>query len=392
MRFGRLGFSTVLVGAMAASTMQLFAMGVLAAEIIDELAISRSQIGILGASNTLAGALLAPALGRLTDRVGARNSVLAVFLASSVGLFLTSVAPVYWMMVVSSLISGFPQGFSNSATNKLIAVHLEPGERGVVTGIKQSGVQLAIFVGGITLPALATVANWRIGVAGYGVVSLALAGFAWIVIPPDPQGDDVATDEAAPILPGQRLDPFVYRVALYAFAFGVVAGGVTRFLPLFANEELGWSLQLAGLVAALTGLLGIVARILWGRLAETRVAARPALLVMALGSVLVTALLWLSGVAGGWLLWPTAVVLSFSLAAWNVVAMLAVIRSVPAALAGRGTGAVMFGFLGGLAVSAPIVGWSVDVTGGYDTAWVVLGVVAMIGSTTMLPERFNPWP
>lgn len=392
MRFGRIGFSTVLVGAMAASTMQLFALAVLAVEIIDELGISRSQIGILGAANSLVGALAAPTLGRVTDRFGARNSVVAVFTASSVGMVLTAAGGAYWMLIGASILSGLPQGWSNSATNKLIALHLEPGERGVVTGIKQSGVQLALFLAGATLPIFAAGANWRVGVAGYGVLSLALAGFALAVIPPDPRGENAAGDEAEPVAAGQRLDPFVYRVAFYAFAFGAAAGGVNRFLPLYANEELGWSLQIAGLVAGLTGLLGIGARIMWGRLAEGPIPPRRALLIMAGGSITAIVFLWGTGVVGGWLLWPTAVLISFSLSAWNVVAMLAVIRSVPAALAGRGTGTVMFGFLGGVALSAPAVGWSVDVTGGYDTAWVALCAIALVGSTTMLPERFNPWP
>ncbi|MCP3855976.1 MAG: MFS transporter [Actinomycetia bacterium] len=391
MRVGRIGFSTVLVGAMAASTMQLFALGVLAAEVIEELDISRSQIGILGASNSLVGALVAPPLGRVTDRVGARNSVVGVFVASSVGLTLTAVGGAYWMLIGASILSGLPQGWSNSATNKLIALHLGPGERGVVTGIKQSGVQLSLFLAGTTLPIFATGANWRVGVAGYGVLSLALAGFAWAVIPPDPRGQDAAGDEVGAVVAGGRLDGFVYRVAVYAFALGAAAGGVNRFLPLFAHEELGWSLQTAGLAAGLTGLLGIGARIMWGRLAEGPVTPRQALLILAGGSMAAIALLAATGVVGGWLLWPTAVLIAFTLSAWNVVAMLAVIRSVPAALAGRGTGTVMFGFLGGVALSAPAVGWSVDVTGTYNPAWLVLGVVALAGSTTMLPDRFNPW-
>ena len=62
MRRGPLG--VVLVSAMVASTFSIFAIAVLASPIIDDLGISRTQVGLIGSVNTGLGALSAPLSGR----------------------------------------------------------------------------------------------------------------------------------------------------------------------------------------------------------------------------------------------------------------------------------------------------------------------------------------
>ena len=81
MRRGPLG--AVLVATMVASTFSLFALAVLASPIIDDLGISRTEVGLIGSVNTGLGALSAPWTGRLTDRIGPRRAVLIIFAMSS---------------------------------------------------------------------------------------------------------------------------------------------------------------------------------------------------------------------------------------------------------------------------------------------------------------------
>lgn len=103
---------------------------------------------------------------------------------------------------------------------------------------------------------------------------------------------------------------------------------------------------------------------------------------MAVGSALSSALLLIApevSVA----LWVFAVLAAFTAGAWNVVAMLAVIGSVPMSLQGKATGVVMLGFLGGLSIAGPLTGWSVDTTGSYTVAWVSTIVVSLLGAVVM---------
>ncbi|MFW2383044.1 MAG: MFS transporter [Acidimicrobiales bacterium] len=384
MKRSTIPLTAVLVAAMVVSTFQLFALAILAADIIDELGISRTQLGWLGAANTGVGAVLAPWLGRFTDWIGPRRSNGLVFLVSGIGLMLTGLATSYGLLVAASLICGIPQGWSNSATNKLIAERLGPAERGLVIGFKQSGVQLAIFLAGVGMPLLAAWFTWQSGLVGIGIACIVAGTIAFVVLGPDPEKPrshrSALAEESAE---STKLPPFVLQVSLYALLLGLAAGGVGRFLPLFANEKLGLSVAVAGWIVAFQGIVGMVARLMWGRAAEARLPLRGSLFAMALGGTLALGGLLIAESVGAWVLVPVAIVSAFTLSAWNVVANLAMIKSVPSALSGRATGIMMLAFLAGLTVSSPAVGWVVDQTGSYRVAWTGLLVLCSLGALSV---------
>ena len=377
MRTANIGLLTVLVGTMAASSLALFGLSVLAADIIEEFDITRSEIGILLAVNTAAGAALAPWLGRVTDRMGARRSIIALLLVSAVGLAMVAVAQSYPALLVGSVVAGAPQGWGNPATNKLIVERLPEGRRGTVLGIKQSGVQVSVFLSGATLPLAANGFGWRWAMGGYSFVAIALTVLAATVLDeaksrPSP-GSKAASRSSTP------LGPMVITVAIYAAAMGMAGGMINRFIPLFAHEELGYSTAVAGLVAALTGLLAIGTRIWISRFAEIRGATVAPLVAMGLGASLTALMLATATTVGGWILWPAAIAGAFSVSAWDGVAMLRVVNGVEPDSAGRASGVVIFGFLAGLAAGAPVAGWSVDRWNTYGVAWgaaLMLGLVA----------------
>jgi hypothetical protein len=73
----------VMVIAMASSTFALAVISALAADIIDEFAITREQLGLLVTAAAFTGAALAPILGPLADRLGARAATLFSLLSSA---------------------------------------------------------------------------------------------------------------------------------------------------------------------------------------------------------------------------------------------------------------------------------------------------------------------
>jgi MFS family permease len=75
-------------------------------------------------------------------------------------------------------------------------------------------------------------------------------------------------------------------------------------------------------------------------------------------------------VIAGWAVIPAAVLLGGGAVAWNAVGMLAVMDFSPHGLVGKGTGLVLFGFLLGLAIGPPIMGYSVDTLGTYAPGWL----------------------
>ena len=169
----------------------------------------------------------------------------------------------------------------------------------------------------------------------------------------------------------------VWLIALYAFLMGTAGGAISRFLALFAEEEVGLSNATAGVIVAVTGLGGMVARIAAGKLAETHIAPLRLLTILAVIGTSVSALLMVTLGVGAWVLWPVAILFAIGHTAWNAVAMLAIILGVPKSQAGRASGAVMVGFLGGLAVGAPIAGLAIDSTDSYQPVWIATLVLAV---------------
>jgi len=390
-------FAGVLVGAMAASSFSLFALSVLASDLIDEFDISRGQLGLLATANTATGAILAPSLGRLTDRIGGRRSMLALLGLTVVGFTAMALAKTYLLLTLGVILAGIPQGWGNPATNKLIVERLAEGSRGVVVGIKQSGVQVGVFLAGITLPLAANTVGWRWGIAAYAIVTVILMVLTAATLAPDTP-DNMGTISPSPQEPVTPIEmqaaaratlsrapvrlppPLVVTVAIYATLLGIVGGGVNRFIPLFAHEELGYSTTVAGLAAALTGLLAIGARIWWSHRAEVRGDTVSPLVQMAVGSAAVALMLAAASSVGAFMLWPIAILGAFSVSAWNSVAMLRVLNGVPSASTGRASGIVLSGFLGGLAIGAPVVGWSVDQWNSYTPAWFALAFLALVAA------------
>ena len=377
--------NTVLVTTMVSTAFHVFVISVLASVLIDDFGLSRFELGLIGSLNTAVGALTAPGTGRITDRIGARRSSVVAQLICGFGFALMAIADSVAMLIVSAAILGVPQGWGNPTTNALIAERVPAGRRGTVTGIKQSGVQLGIFLAGVTLPAMSDVVGWRGAMWIYAAV---FTGFALIplVLPRHGSLDDEPTG-AAPVagtpvaLPHYDMRA-VWLIALYAFLMGTGGGAIGRFLALFAEEEAGLSNAAAGLVLGLSGLVGIGTRVTAGRLAEHRVAPLPMLAVLAGVGVVVSLLLTVTLSVGAWLLWPIAVLFAVGYAAWNAVAMLAIIVGVDRSHAGRASGAVMVGFLGGLAVGSPIAGLVIDATESYQPVWIGTLVLA-VGSAVV---------
>lgn len=372
-----------LVATMAASLFQLVLLAVLAAPLIDDVGLSRTELGVLGAVNTFAGALTSPFSGRLTDRLGARRSVVVCLWLSSTSLVILALAPNVGWMYVSSVVGGLPQGWGNPATNGLIATRIAPGRRGTLTGIKQSGVTFAGFLGGITLPALENHLGWRGAVWVFAVVIAAAAVAVRALLAPDPAAPD-PVDPTAADTSMRPIPPVITWIAVYAFFMGLATGAVGRFLPLFAEESLGFSTEIAGLFAALGGLLGMAARIGAARLADGRFDPVRFMIVLSWIGASLGVLMAVTTPATRQLMWLTPPLNAIGTNAWNAVAMLAVITIVPTIVAGRASGRVMLGFLGGLAVSGPICGVVVDRTGDYTPVWTGAAVASVIAAGVLV--------
>src|SRR5690606_31675575 len=261
-----------------------------------------------------------------------------------------------WLLAAAGA-TGLTMAIINPATNALISTHIPKGGQGIILGIKQSGVQLALFTIGLALPSIALAVGWRGAIVVVGIpAALGLVGVA-LIVPADHVGQR-SSPAARP-----ATDPVVVRLTAYAFLMGFASSAVTTYLVLFAVEAAGFSEPAAGAAGALLGLAGIIARVIWARRVERMASAAGPLAGMALAGLVCVGMVLATPAVGAWLLWLAAVAFGATASAWNSVGNLVLVRELPLAVAGRASGVMQVGFYGGYMACPLVFGHLADVTG-----------------------------
>jgi MFS family permease len=376
---GRRGvFSALLFATMGVGTFAALSLGIIAVVLIEDLEISRAQLGIVFAVNTIGAAVLSPFVGRLTDRIGGRRALVIVSVASGIAFLTLGAAPSLGVLMVGSLIGAVGQAGANPATNKLIAEDLPAGSQGVVTGIKQSGVQAFVLVGGMIAPSVALIWGRLSAYVVFAVFAFLLAVFAVWFLPRSAASEPPNHGQA-----GVRLPSAIWWIAGYGFLLGF-SGSTTVLYALFAIESLGQSIVIGGAVTAVVGLTAMPARILWARHAELHDAYRSSLVIIAILAVGSSILLIVSETGPWWLIWVAAAMTGIGPSSWNSVGMLGLIVFAGPEAAGRASGIVLSGFLVGLGVGPPLFGWMVDTSGTYTAVWSASIVAALLALVSVL--------
>lgn len=370
----RIGLGAVLATTMAVATVAPGVFSVLATTLRSEFGVARWQVGALVTIVMGVGALLSPMVGAFSDRILPRYSTAATLVLAAIGFGAMALAPGYWWLAGAAVFAGLGQSMGNPSTNLLIMTQAEVGRRGVLTGVKQGGVQAGNFLAGILIPVgTASALGWRGSIALITVACLVgLIILAWLV-----RGRPAAEVKVSSPRKG-RAAPVIMRLAIFGGLIGLAVGGLLTHLPSFAAEAFGWSQTAGGLLVAVFGGVAFIARLTAGPISERFFSHRGTLTVMAILTAVAGAALALAP-SGAWL-WPAAVLIGIGPMAWNVIGNLAVMELSPPGGAGHGSGVMMAGFLGGAAVGAPLLGWSVDALGTYRPGWLVVGALGLVAA------------
>lgn len=356
--------TALLFSGMGAGTFALIALGILATFIIEDLGITRAELGFVIGADTLIAAVLSPLIGRGVDRLGGKRALMVLFFAAATGWVLYGLAPVYGLLFAGALLTGIADGSCNPSTNRLIVETLPVGGRGFVTGIKQSGVQAGVFLGGVTLPSMAVAFGWRPTLFIVATLPIALVVAVSVLIDaPPPKHSAASHAERKGPLPAS-----IRWLAGYGFLFGF-AGAVALLVPLYVEEALGLDARIGGLVAAAIGLVAVGGRIWWARIAEKHDRFIEPLWAMTPLAVAAGGAFLLAESAAVWLVWVGAALTGLSTSSWNGVGMLATMNEAGAATTGKASGVVVSGFLLGLGLGPPVYGALVDATGSYIPMW-----------------------
>ncbi|MBM3956904.1 MAG: MFS transporter, partial [Gemmatimonadetes bacterium] len=165
--------------------MAQYAFGVFAEPLEAQFHWSRAQLNA-GLSIAFISGLLAPFLGRLIDRIGARPVLVASLLFVAAGFLLRPLMSQlwHWYLFNALVYAGYP-GTTLLAVGRLIGLWF-PRTTGRMMGLVTSGNNF----GGLTMTYLATflvtLAGWRWAYVGFGLLVAALALAAAFLVRDDP--------------------------------------------------------------------------------------------------------------------------------------------------------------------------------------------------------------
>lgn len=363
------GFGTMGIG--------FYSLGLFVKPLQAEFGWSRGAVSGAATFQQLGIFLSAPLIGRLADRVGLRPLAIVSYIAMPLALVALSFAgPSVWGWYgLWLLVSLAGCGTTPAAWARMVSMRFDKA-RGLALGLMLVGTGLAAALVPALLGPVFAHDGWR-------KATLVMAGAAALVGIPLSLLQSRETPAQIQQQGGhfERNRP-VFMLLAIAFLVGViVAGLIIHLVPLLVDR--GMDAALAAKMAASIGLAVIAARVIVGWLFDRFHAPFVAALFLAMpvGSCLLLGL-------GGPVL-PAALMLG--LAAGAEVDMLAFFTSRYAAMKNYGAtyGVILGTFSLGAALGPMLVGFSVDVTGGYGAA--LAGSAAGLGLVVVLIALLGPY-
>lgn len=361
-----------------------FLTGALAVDITGDLAFGTVGLGVAVAAVRAAAAATSPSVGVLADRLGAIQALrlaAGAAIVSATGIALA--AGSLLMLTLWLAVAGCGIACCHAGANRLLSKAVPLHRQGVAFGIKQSAPPTATLLAGLSVPAIAAVADWR---WAYGCAALAAAAMMLAIgRRPGPKRTSRARSRRRARLGHSK----AVLLLNGAFFCGTASAVATPVFYVDAAVQAGSRPAFAGALLAVASAATILTRLTCGfvsdRIRSGHLTLCAGLLVagaigfmlltsdsdavMASGAILAMATTW--GFNG--VFW-FAVVRAFSTAPGTITGLLG-----PGGHLGGTLGPILIGLLAELY--------------GYPTAWATCGAVSFLAALLMVTGgRFLPTP
>ena len=351
-----------------------FLPGYYAAAVRDDLGISRAQVGLLVSLHfgcTGVGALLA---ARVTERIGARNAVVADQLIVAAAAWVSATIGSYAALLTAAAFAGFGYALTTVATNAALAVSVPEHRRTLALSARTSGVPLMALVGAALVPWASNRWSWNATVMVVAVIAAVSALVSAAVIPNARSARTRSSSRS-------RATRGAWWFSASTFFLVGSSQPMYSWAVPYLDEGLGTSKPVAGAIAAIASGTGALGMVLNGLRAD-RVgrAGRVSLIVGLSAAMAVFNLVILGGLTLGLAVAAVGLVL-------GIVAQLAAVGTMHAALVdrfpshvARATGITMTGYYLGALASPVAFGALVDWLDTYTWAWLTMffGSVAAV--------------
>jgi MFS family permease len=352
-------------------------LGALGPEFRTEFGLSAAALGALLAAGFIGNAVILIPAGTLVDRIGPRQPLIIGGLLSGVALVAAGLARNAVLVGVGLFAFGIVAAFVAVAGTVSVFHGFDAERRGMALGVRQMSVSAGGLVAAGLLPGLAAIGGVRLALIVSGVLAAVFAtGFG--LASPSGAFHERASKSRRIDLAGLLGTPGMWRVvAISAVHVTVLSAALNFSVP--AIRDAGASAPVGAALFAVVSASAMVARLLWGRVADHGDGTRRRATLRDVGLVtLVGALLyWAAGPVGPGAQLPAMFVFSFGAMGANGILYLIAGELTGPARAGQAVGLVSMVLFGWSALMSPLLGRIADVAG-FDALWPISAGLACL--------------
>ena len=371
-----------------------------------DLGIDTTEQGLIISAFFLAYAGFQIPGGWLGDKFGPRKVMAFAITWWSIFTTLTGFVFTLPMMLAVRFLFGLGEGAFPGSSWKTIATYFPSKERGRATAIQSSVNTLGPALAAVVAAAIIGTLGWQMVFIIMGIpgVLIALGMYLWIRNDPKDHPHMTAAELAeleaskeaenggkgaveVPIPFAKVLkSPILWQMALIWFLFDITFWGFSSWLPSYLMKVRGFSLAKTGIMAAIPFLCGTVGTLLGGYLSDKGKDARKWIYVVA--SVISAGFLYLVfSVESADMAVVYQCISSFFMFLARALFWGILMDQIPTKIMGRASGIVNFGGQMAGVVSAPVMGYLIQSSGGrYDSAFwfMIIALAASAVVTAML--------
>lgn len=232
-----------------------------------QLGLTFTQAGSLAAAATLVYAVMQIPAGYLADRVGPKRLFLIGLIGTNVLTLMFARLSNYGLLLVNQAFTGFFRSLVFAPGLLLISALFPAHRRATAMGLYVAGGFSSNIVLNSLGPILVTPLGWRTLFTIFSIGGLVVVGLYWHFGAKGPQG---GRGHALPLREAARLfrHGAMWLLGLIQYVRLAVVLGIMFWLPSFMVDERGYSLQVAGAVVALGGVLTALSNFFGGYISD----------------------------------------------------------------------------------------------------------------------------
>ena len=362
--------------AQAAVSFVSFGLPAIGPELRRSFHLSLPELGAVLGATLLGSGLALVVAGVAVDHFGARRTMLGGGGLATAGLVAAALAGSKEELFVALLVSGIGSAAVPVAGTGALFRAYEAARRGWALGVRQMAVPLGGTLAAAALPGLRALGGVRLALL-VGAVAVGATSAAFAL---------VSDSARVRRLPGERPFRSILRAPgmqrlLVVAAFYIIVLQALLAYTVPAARAVGLSAFTASATYFAVNVTAMIARIVWGRVADRGGGARrsktlfEAGIVAAVGALLFTFALH----AGPAAVIPAAVVFGFGALGWNALVYVSAGERAAPELAGRSVALAATVVFLLSAASTPLLGALAD-HAGWDVFWGTTAVLALAGA------------